>query len=208
MSKRFVTRLIMAASMVAALELAAQPALALKAAPSPETAKQIPSVIRTDYYEVRGATAEALLASMRVHQLSTNHASTDWHIDWNYECLIKPDECILRSFNVRVLIRYTLPQWVDSQRADKALQGEWQRYFDALRLHESGHGGFGIAAAKEIVRLVNSRDWRAADQKEFKARLDEECEKTVQEFRTREVAYDEKTDHGRAQGALLKTTPK
>ena len=207
MSKSLVTRLIIAAGMVAALELAAQPAPAPKAAPSPETAKQIPSVIRTDYYEVRGATAEALLASMRAHQRSTNHASTEWHIDWSYEYLTKPDECILRSLSVRALIRYTLPQWVDSQRADKALQGEWQRYFDALRLHESGHGGFGIAAAKEIVRLVNSRDWRAADQKEIKARLDEECEKTVQEFRAREVAYDEKTGHGRTQGALLKTTP-
>ena len=85
MSKSLVTRLIIAAGMVAALELAAQPAPAPKAAPSPETAKQIPSVIRTDYYEVRGATAEALLASMRAHQRSTNHAFTEWHIDWSYE---------------------------------------------------------------------------------------------------------------------------
>ena len=207
MRKRFITRLVIAASVVVTLELAAQPAPALKAAPSRETAKQISSVVRTDYYEVRGATAEALLASLRAHKRFTNYAATEWHIDWNYDYLLKPDECILRSFNVRVLIRYTLPHWVDSENADKALQGEWQRYFGALQLHESGHGGFGLAAGKEMVKLVNSRDWRAADRKELKARLDEECEKTLREFRAREAAYDEKTDHGRTQGARLKPIP-
>jgi predicted secreted Zn-dependent protease len=205
MRKRFVTGLVIAASsVVAALELAAQPAAARKAAPSPGTARQIPSVVRTDYYEVSGATAEELLASLRAHQLFARHASTKWQVDWHFECQLKPNECILRSFTAQVRIRYTLPNWVDSQQADKALQGEWQRYFGALQLHESVHGGFGIAAGKEMVRLVNSRNWRAADQKELKARLDEECEKTLQEYRARETAYDEKTDHGRTQGARLR----
>ena len=207
MRERFVTRLVIAASLVAALELVAQPAPALKAAPPRETAKQIPNIIRTDYYEVRGATAPALLASMRANQPFAKHASTEWHVDWNYDWLLKPDECILRSFSVRVRVRFTLPQWIDSQLADEALQGEWKRYSDALRVHESGHAGFGIAAGKEMVRLVNSREWRAADRKELKARIDEECDKTLREFRAREVAYDEKTDHGRTQGARLKTTP-
>ena len=75
--KRFVTRLIIAASVVATLELSAQPAPTLKAAPPRETARQIPNIIRTDYYEVRGTTAEALLASMKAYQPSTNHASTE-----------------------------------------------------------------------------------------------------------------------------------
>ena len=207
MRERFVARLVVAASVVAALELVAQPAPALRAAPLSETAKQIPNIIRTDYYEIRGASAEALLASMRANQPFTNHASTEWRVDWNYEYLLKPNECILRSLNVRVRVRFTLPQWVDSQGADKALQEEWKRYFGALQLHESGHAGFGIAAGKEMVRLVNSREWRAADQKELKARIDEECDKTLQEFRARDVAYDEKTDHGRTQGARLKTIP-
>jgi len=189
------------------LELAAQPAPAAKAAPPRETARQLPNIIRTDCYEVHGTNAEALLASMNPHQPSSTHASTEWRIDWNYECQQKSDECILRSFTTRVRVRYTLPQWVDSQRADKALQEEWKRYLGALGLHESGHAGFGIAAAKEMVRLVNSREWRAPDQKELKARIDEECDKTLREFRAREVAYDEKTDHGRTQGARLKTTP-
>jgi predicted secreted Zn-dependent protease len=206
MSKRFATRLVIAASVVATLELAAQPAPALKAAPPREIANQNPNVIRTDYYEVRGATAEALLAAMKANQPSTRHASTEWHVDWNYEYLLKRDECILRSLNVRVRVRFTLPQWVDSERADEALQGEWKRYFGALQLHESGHAGLGIAAAKEMVRLVNSREWRAPDRTELKAQIDEACDKVVQEFRARDVAYDEKTDHGRTQGARLNTT--
>jgi predicted secreted Zn-dependent protease len=209
MRKGFVTRLIIAASVVASLEFAAQPAPAPapKTEPPREIARQIPNIIRTDYYEVRGTTAEALLASIKVKQPSTNHASTEWHIDWNYECLHEPDEWILRSFSTRVRVRYTLPQWVDSQRADKALQGEWKRYLGALGLHESGHAGFGIAAAKEMVRLVNSEEWRAPNRREIRARIDEACDKILCEFRAREVAYDEKTDHGRTQGARLKSAP-
>jgi predicted secreted Zn-dependent protease len=206
MRKRFFTRLIIAAGVVATLELAAQSAPALKAPPPRETDRQISNTLRTDYYEVRGTNAEALLASLKANQPSKNHASTDWRIDWNFEYLIKPDECILRSFSARVRVRYTFPQWVDSQRADKALQGEWKRYLAALGLHESGHAGFGIAAAKEMVRLVNSREWSAPNRKELKALIDEECDKPLREFRAREVAYDERTDHGRTQGARFRTT--
>jgi predicted secreted Zn-dependent protease len=205
--KRFVTLLIIAASAVAGLHTPAQPSPAFKTAPSRETARQIPNTVRTDYYEVHGTTVESLLASMRATQPSTNHASTEWRIDWNYEYLIDSGECILSSFSTRVRIRYTLPQWVDSQRADKALQGEWKRYLGALGLHESGHAGYGIAAAKEMVRLVNSKEWRAPDRKELKVRIDEACDQTLREFRSREAAYDEKTDHGRTQGARLRTTP-
>jgi predicted secreted Zn-dependent protease len=205
--KRFVTRVIISASVVANLELVAQPAPALKAAPPRETARQIPNIVRTDYYEVHGTSAAALLASMRANHPSTNHASTEWRIDWNCEYLLKPDECILRSFSTRVRVRYTFPRWVNSQRADEALQGEWKRYLGALGLHESGHAGFGIAAAKEMVRLVNSKEWRAPDRMELKARIDEACDKTLQEFRAREIAYDEKTDHGRTQGARLQARP-
>jgi predicted secreted Zn-dependent protease len=200
------TRLAIAVSVVAALELLAQTVPALKSAPPRVTAKLMPNVIRTEFYEVRGATVAALLASMSANQPFTNHASTEWRVDWSFEYLVKPDECILRSFNVRVRVRFTLPQWVDSQLADQVLQEEWKRYFGALQIHESVHAGFGIDAGKEMVRLVNSREWRAADRKELKARIDEECEKTLQEFRSQEVAYDKKTDHGRTQGARLKTS--
>ena len=88
---RSATHLVIAASVVAASELVAQPAPPLRAAPPRETAKQIPNIIRTDFYEVRGATAEALLASMRANQPFTNHATTEWRVDWNYDCLLKPN---------------------------------------------------------------------------------------------------------------------
>jgi predicted secreted Zn-dependent protease len=205
--QRFVTRLIMVAHVVAAQELAAQPAPDLKTAPPRATARQLPNSISTDYYKVHGTNAEALLASMKARQLPNSHASTEWRIHWDYEWEQRPDECILSSFSTRVRVRYTLPQWVDWQRADKALQDEWKRYFGALGIHESGHAGYGIAAAKEMVRLVNSKEWRAPDRNELKTRIDEACNKILREFRAREAAYDKKTDHGRTQGARLMTSP-
>jgi predicted secreted Zn-dependent protease len=207
MRTRLATRLVIAASVLAALGLVARPAAALKAAPPLEIAKLTPNVIRTDFYEVRGASARELLASMSANRPYTKHASTEWRVDWSYDYQLNPNECVLRSFKVRVRVRFTLPQWVDSEGVDKALQEEWNRYLRALQLHESAHAGFGISAGKEIVRLVNSREWRAADRKELKVRIDAECNKTLQEFRARDAAYDKTTDHGRTQGARLKTSP-
>ena len=203
---KFITGLLITAAVFVALELAGQTGSGLKAAPEPDANKQIKNIIHTDFYEVRGTNAAALLASLRAHQMFTNHASTVWRVEWSFEYLPRPQECILRSFNVRVVVRYLLPQWVDSQRADKALQEEWNRYFGALQVHESGHGGVGVGAGKEILRQVNSREWRARDGKELKARLDEACEKILHEFRAREAAYDKMTDHGRTQGAHLRIT--
>jgi len=198
---RFIILLVVAADVGAAPRMEARPDSALRAA------RQLPNVIRTYYYDVRGVTGEALLASMRANRPFTQHASTDWRVEWNYDCLVEAGEYILRSFNVRVRIRFTLPDWVDSERADKALQEEWKRYYGALQLHESGHAGFGIAAGKEMLRRVNSREWRASDRKELKARIDDECDKTLQEFRALEAAYDKQTDHGRTQGARLRRAP-
>ena len=144
---------------------------------------------------------------MKASQPSTNHASTEWRIHWDYDWQQTPEECILRSFSARVRVRYTFPQWVDWQRAEKALQEEWKRYFGALQIHESGHAGYGVAAAKEMVRLVNSKDWRAPDRNELKTRIDEACDKILREFRAQEAVYDKKTDHGRSQGARLMPIP-
>jgi predicted secreted Zn-dependent protease len=175
--------------------------LGIKALAGDEVAK----VIRTDYYEVSGTNAEALLASMKEHRPYAHNAYTDWHIDWNYEFLIKSNECVLRSFDTRIQIRYALPKRVGSARADKSLRQEWNRFLAATMVHERGHSDLGIAAAKEMMRVVRSRDWRAADRKALKALVDGECERILKDFHAQEVSYDEKTDHGRTQNARLKT---
>lgn len=166
---------------------------------------EVAKVVRMDYYEVSGTSAGALLSAMKEHGPFTNSAYTDWHIDWNYEFTSKSNVWVLRSFDARVQIRYTFPKWVDSARSDEALRKEWKRYMDATALHERGHSDIGMAAAKEMIRLFKSRSWQAATRKDLKAQVDEECEKILKEFKAREVAYDKQTDHGRTQGARLKT---
>ena len=64
-----------------------------------------PTVVRTDCYVVRGTNAQALQASLAQRRPFAYNAHTEWYIDWNYAFLIKPDECTLRSFDVRVQIR-------------------------------------------------------------------------------------------------------
>ena len=166
----------------------------------------VTKVIRTDYYEVSGTNAAALLAAMKAHRPFTNNAYTDWYIDWNYEFLTRPNECVLRSFDIRVQIRYTFPQWVNADSSETALRKEWRRYLDATTRHERGHSDIGIAAGKEMVRVLNPKNWRAATRKELKAQIDAECERILKQFKAQEIGYDKATDHGRTQGARMRTT--
>lgn len=160
-----------------------------------------PKVIRTDYYEVTGSNVATLLASMKAQRPHTNNAFTEWYIDWNYEFLSQPGECVLRGFDLRVQIRYTLPKWVAAQRADPALKAEWKRFLSATMRHERSHADFGLAAAKEMTRVAKAATWQAESRAALRAKLDAECERILKDFTAREVLYDEKTDHGRTQGA-------
>ena len=164
---------------------------------------KVTSVVRTDYYEVSGNDVQALVSSMKKQRYFSHNAYTEWYVDWNYEFLTKPEKCILQSFDTRVQIRYTLPKWVSSKNTGNSLRDEWKRYMAATTLHEQGHSAIGVAAAKEMVRLVNSKKWSAANGKELRALLDKECEAILKQFRDREVRYDVETDHGRTQGARI-----
>jgi predicted secreted Zn-dependent protease len=197
----------MAGRLLASFTVAASAAQAPVPAPESESAKPVPKLVHTEYYPVHGENAAALLASIKANQPFARHAATDWRVLWSFESLNQPGESVPRSFKVRVIVRFTLPNWVDSERADQALQAEWKRYLSALQLHESAHAGFGVSAGKEIWRLLHSRDWRAADPSKLKTQIDEECNRTLEEFRALEVAYDKQTRHGRTQGAWLHATP-
>ncbi len=164
-------------------------------------AGDVATVVRTDCYEVSGTNAATLMSSMKQRRPGTYDASTAWRVDGIYESTINSTECVLRSFRTKLYIRYTFPKWVGLDRADKSLQEEWRRYLAATILHERGHADLGLAAAKEMVRAINSGTWRGASSNELKAQIDQACQDILKEFKAKEAAYDEETDHGRTQGA-------
>ena len=112
-------------------------------------------------------------------------------------------ESRLRSFDVLVEVRYTFPQWNPAEAASPGVINSWQRYEDAIKLHEKGHARFGREAAARMLREIVVEDEQAASRSELKASIDARCRDIVSQARTAEVAYDKQTDHGRTQGARL-----
>ena len=163
----------------------------------------LPEVVRTNYYQVTGHSTDALLSAMRAQRPFSQNAYTEWFINWQYEFQTRSNEWGLRSFAARLKVTYTLPQWTDEATAPTALRAEWERYLAATRRHEAGHAEIGRAAAKAMLKLAGTTNWQTATKAALGPRVDADCEKILKEFRARETAYDNQTDHGRTQGARL-----
>lgn len=156
-----------------------------------------------DYYEVEGDTLDDVLRSMEERHPGGHNAYTTWHVGWKYEFVSRPLACELSSFWTVVQARYTLPRLVRDPLQSPALLEEWERYVGALRVHEEQHAAFGQEAAREMERLVAERYTRGTNREGLRAAIDQACRTILDETRERERAYDERTDHGRTQGAWL-----
>lgn len=159
---------------------------------------------RSDFYEVSGNDAQALVSSMKQQRYLDHNFFTKWHVYWDYEFLTKNEERLLQSFSTRVHILYTFPKWVRPKGANPKLANEWKRYMEATTVHERGHSALATSAAKEMVRLIKSKKWSAATRSELQASIDKECQAIVEQYKLREINYDKETDHGRTQGARLR----
>ena len=163
----------------------------------------IPHTIRHDFYTVEGDTISEILQSLKERAPSEYHAYTEWHINWNYTFCIEPTECQLKTFDLHVDVRYTLPQWEKSDGSSKAVVDEWKRYIDAVVVHEEGHTQLAMDAAKEMLELVQSQNWKAGTKEQLIAKVDKACQNIIDKYRELEIQYDKETDHGRTQGARL-----
>lgn len=165
----------------------------------------VPRTIRTDRYLVQGETLAELSASMKAHRPHAHNAFTEWYIDWNYSFDISADKWKLRDFDLRVQVRYTMPQWSPPDGVDPEVVAEWERFLKAVVFHEQGHAEIGLRCASEIREVIGFTTWQGKDRAEVKAKIDAKCQSILKRFRASEVAYDEDTDHGRTQGARLES---
>jgi predicted secreted Zn-dependent protease len=129
-------------------------------------------------------------------------AYTTWVLTWTYTFDEGEDECRFASFDVRAAITTTLPRWQPGDDASPELRERWARFLEAIESHEEGHGRIAVEAAGSIDAAVSALGARTTCD-----RLESEAEATatdeVDRHRRRERQYDQKTSHGRAQGARL-----
>ena len=126
---------------------------------------------------------------------------TRWQVVWDLRWARSPSgRCALTRVQTRLSATITLPQI--SGGWDAGTRARFVRYVTALRRHELGH----VDSAREAAHAVDRRlsafpampSCQALEQAANAAGF-----ALLQQARQRDLAYDQKTGHGRSEGVVL-----
>jgi predicted secreted Zn-dependent protease len=149
-------------------------------------AEQEPGVsIDYVYYKIRGATANELRAQMDqlgpVDRFGHRHdMDTQWEVNWNYP--------------------FTFPTWEPPPGASAELVDQWNSYLKLGQIHEDGHKEVALEASREILQAFQATPAQSSCDL-LEQEVDQKGQALLEQFRQKEIAYDETTDHGATQGA-------
>jgi predicted secreted Zn-dependent protease len=161
----------------------------------------------TNYYYVTGATVGEIHQSFSRNrpwkEKSTLDGLTEWRVQWRYQFTFSAGECRISSFSTATTITLTVPRWIRPTNASLETITNWVRYITALERHEATHAQHGLAAAAEqqrrIPQLASDANCAA-----LKKRIDDLAQQIMDDYRRRDREYDERTEHGAKEGAVLR----
>lgn len=129
-------------------------------------------------------------------------AKTDWNVAWQVHTLSSPEKCMVSDVIVDVSIKYTYPKWSDVAFAPRTDRLLWNKYISALRKHEEGHALIGQEAGEMIEKALLEVKTAPSCQK-LEAIVRDKADTIHQEYIAKDTGYDQETDHGKNQGAIL-----
>ncbi len=155
-------------------------------------------------YEVFGTTAAEIRQSIDdrgpIEDGRRWSGYTHWQIDWSYRYGMRSGSCEIVHVEVAYSSRVVLPDWRASSGTPTSLRRDWERYLSALRTHEEGHVAIGAEAAREVLARIGSLT--APSCSGMSERANRVGNRTLDEYRGMQRAYDAETGHGRTQGAV------
>lgn len=175
----------------------------------PCSARAIEVIDRTEYYEVRGNTADGLARDMAAKgpQHPTGRRAwgyTDWRVNSTYVLVPRDRGCELGDVRVQLTVVTTLPRWVPSGvPAHPRLKRDWTRLLARIAEHEDTHRAHGLEAAalaeQRIASIPLQKDCATAEKSARRA-----LRVSVLELTAVSRAFDRETDFGRRQGVGLR----
>ena len=148
--------------------------------------------VKTEYYEVHGATLKEVRQSINKHSSTTHNfgshdALTESRIDtkWGTPPV------------VTLVITFKMPKWVESSSAPKAVQEKWQAYIKSVQFHEDGHAKI----ARECARAVEQRE--IAEGPKPGRNLNHDINNIYTDYDKKQLAYDKETKHGQLQNPVI-----
>ncbi len=127
---------------------------------------------------------------------------TSWEIKWDYVRSRAPGVCSAEDFTVTVNVVFRLPRWQRTNAVPRALADKWDTYMKNLMTHENGHRDLAVAAATDLSRdVAELAPVQTCD--ELDRRIDALSRIRMRKLDEAQKEYDEKTEHGRKQGAVF-----
>ncbi|HEX2080540.1 MAG TPA: DUF922 domain-containing protein [Longimicrobium sp.] len=151
-----------------------------------------------EFYDVEGATARELSASIRRARPSSQPGigHTTWNVTWRAEWDGNP--CRVLRANVRATIVVSMPRWNAPPGAPPRLVESWSRMMHALSVHEAGHVEYALAAERALHRALLRVT--APSCSLMAQRTSQVAESVLEEARMNNQRYDRRTRGGWTQG--------
>ncbi|GAA5157457.1 hypothetical protein GCM10025770_00700 [Viridibacterium curvum] len=128
------------------------------------------------------------------------HGHTRWDVTWHFRWANESDgRCHITAATVTLKSVIRLPLL----RADSLKRQQlFDRYLESLRKHELGHHQIGRDAAKAVEQEILSQpEMRTC--KLLEQTINQRATDLIAGFNSRNLTYDQQTEHGKTQGAWL-----
>ena len=157
--------------------------------------------IRIVYYDVPGIDTASIIAYMQTHGVPDAHdhvigeGSTAWRISWNWIDSSSP--CETQTARVEFSGIVTLPRFESFDQMDVAHQADWNRYLNALIVHESGHIRHAYQHVSDVAAVLHGRSCAEAGAA---------AQTVIKSLGDYDAVYDAQTRHGALQGIVHPST--
>jgi predicted secreted Zn-dependent protease len=162
------------------------------------------------YYQIYGNTASQLRTQITHCAPGATGSSdaeytgeTSYSLSWQYYTSVSNNGCTVTNVQVGIHIATALPTWQSTTQAATGLASRWQQFASALTTHEHGHAVLDANYAASLVQRLNALG--PIDCNVITSTVQNTVDSTVRALNTANDTYDQQTDHGATQGAVLPT---
>jgi predicted secreted Zn-dependent protease len=138
------------------------------------------------FYTVTGSTANEIRNSINNNRPGSYDGWAQWYFSWS--------GCQDGGVQVNYTITVDFPQWSPPANLSGTLVQSWNRYINALALHEQGHVDLVMAAVPNFIDTLQNVD---CDE------INATANAMLADINEANVQYDEETNHGATQGAIF-----
>ncbi|NND50171.1 MAG: DUF922 domain-containing protein [Rhizobiales bacterium] len=160
-------------------------------------------------YDIEGGSIGALRAQMAERgpfsEKAEGHvpARTEATVDFRFTTRWRRGACRVGKIRVTADVTYIYPNWLNLDEASVRLGDKWVNYIKQLRVHEEGHGQMVFDSAHEVDAMLASMGG-LKNCKKLRQRAKSRGEKILRAMAAAQIQYDDDTDGGKTQGAVLR----